>query len=85
MRHPSRFFTNPRLTIQLARVAGLDRLLPARTGPFLATVVAIGALVWAAGWLLAGERRTILESREWWAQPLCFHSHELSGRTCRVS
>ena len=58
-----------------AEVAGLDRLLPARTGPFLATVVAMGALVWAAGWLLAGERKTFLESREWWVQPLYLAVH----------
>jgi hypothetical protein len=64
-----------RLTIQLARVAGLDRVLPARTGPFLATVVAMGALVWAAGWLLAGERQAFLKSREWWVQPLYLAVH----------
>ena len=63
------------LTIRRAGVAGLDRLLPARTGPFLATVVAISALVWAAGWLLAGERRTFLESREWWVQPAYLAVH----------
>jgi hypothetical protein len=63
------------LTIRRAEVAGLDRLLPARAGPFLGAVATVGALVWVAGLLLAGERQTFLESREWKIQPLYLAVH----------
>ena len=57
----------PRVTFARAPVAGLDRLLPARTGPFLAAVLGFSALVWSAGWILADERGSLLGSAEWWA------------------
>ena len=64
-----------RLTFQRAPVAGLDALLPARTKPFLGVVLGVGALLWVAGWLLAGDRARFLVSREWWVQPFYLAAH----------
>src|SRR5688572_12073653 len=63
------------ITFRRADVAGLDGLLPARTGPFLAAVVAIAALFWGAGWALAADRTKFLGQREWWVGPAYLAVH----------
>jgi hypothetical protein len=63
------------ITFRRADVAGLDGVLPARTGPFLATVVAIAALFWGAGWALASDRAKFLGQREWWVGPAYLAVH----------
>jgi hypothetical protein len=63
------------LTFVRAPQSGLDRLLPARTGPFLAVVLGIAALFWAAGFALAGDRTKFLQQPEWWVGPLYLAVH----------
>lgn len=62
-------------SLERASVGGLDRLLPARTVPFLAVVVAVAVAVWLAGWLLAADRARLWASREWLVQPLYLAAH----------
>jgi hypothetical protein len=63
------------LTLARGPVPGLDRLFPARTGPFLAVVLGVAAAFWIAGWALALDRDRLLASREWLVQPLYLAVH----------
>jgi hypothetical protein len=64
-----------RLSLELESEAWLDRVLPARRGPFLAVAVGVPVACWVAGLLLAPDRSRFLASREWQAQPLYFAVH----------
>ena len=64
-------------TLSLARspFAYVDRWLPERSWPFVATIVGIALAVWAAGGALATARGRWLASREWLVQPLYLAVH----------
>jgi len=63
------------LTLARGPIPGLDRVLPGRTGPFLAVVLSVAGAFWLAGWALALERGRLLASREWLVQPLHLAVH----------
>jgi hypothetical protein len=65
----------PRLTLESGRRAFIERWLPKHAAAFVATAVAIPAVVWVAALLLAADKPRFLASRDWLAQPLYFTAH----------
>src|SRR5207237_8558240 len=55
--------------------ASLDRVLPRKPWPFVATGLGIAIALWALGGALAGDRARWLASREWQVQPLYLAMH----------
>jgi hypothetical protein len=69
-----------RVSLRRLDVAWLDRVLPARPGPFVAVVSAVCAAVWLAGLLLAADKARFLASHEWQVLPLYLAAHLVTVR-----
>jgi hypothetical protein len=63
------------LSLERVPFARVDRLLPARSAPFLVAVAGIAVGCWGIGFLLAGDKAGFLASREWQVQPLFLATH----------
>jgi hypothetical protein len=64
-----------RVSLQRLDIAWLDRILPARPGPFVAVVSVVCAALWVAGLLLAESRARFLADPEWQVMPLYLAVH----------